>query len=89
MALRFAELAEQLTPAFAPILVAAFNAHLRDSVAARGARAAPSCEAGDSPAPRSMAVCFADLVGFTRLGGQVEVRELGTVAGRLASLAAS
>jgi adenylate cyclase len=33
-------------------------------------------------------VCFADLVGFTRLGGQLEATELGTVAGRLAQLAA-
>jgi adenylate cyclase len=36
-----------------------------------------------------MAVCFADLVGFTRLGGEVEVQELGSVAGRLADLAAA
>jgi adenylate cyclase len=34
-------------------------------------------------------VCFADLVGFTRLGGEVEVHELGSVAGQLAELAAS
>ncbi len=39
VALRFAGLAEQLTPAMAPILVAGFKAHLRDSVAARDARA--------------------------------------------------
>jgi class 3 adenylate cyclase len=34
-----------------------------------------------------MSVCFADLVGFTRLGGELEVQELGSVAGRLAGLA--
>jgi adenylate cyclase len=38
---------------------------------------------------QELAVCFADLVGFTRLGGQVELTELGMVAGRLARLAAS
>src|SRR5664279_5571409 len=32
VALRFADLADQLGPATAPILVAAFNAHLRDAV---------------------------------------------------------
>ena len=32
VALRFAQLAEQLTPAAEPILVSAFNAHLRDAV---------------------------------------------------------
>src|SRR6202042_2798871 len=46
-------------------------------------------ESGDSPASRELAVCFADLVGFTRLGGEIELRELGSVAGRLAALAAS
>ncbi len=86
VALRFAELAEQLTPAFAPILVAAFTAHLRDSVQ-RGVLGLAELEAGDIAGAQDMAVCFADLVGFTRLGGQVEVGELSTVAGRLASLA--
>ncbi len=88
VALRFAELAEQLTPAFAPILVAAFTAHLRDSVQ-RGVLGLAELETGDLTGAQDMAVCFADLVGFTRLGGQVEVGELSTVAGRLASLAAS
>ena len=85
---RFAELAEQLTPAFAPILVAAFTAHLRDSVQ-RGVLGRAQLEAGDIAGTQELAVCFADLVGFTRLGGQVEVGELSTLAGRLADLAAS
>ncbi|HEY1567949.1 MAG TPA: adenylate cyclase regulatory domain-containing protein [Solirubrobacteraceae bacterium] len=88
VALRFAQLAEQLTPAFAPILVAAFTAHLRDSVQ-RGVLGRAELEAGDIAGTQDLAVCFADLVGFTRLGGQVEVGELGTVAGRLAALSAS
>jgi adenylate cyclase len=88
VALRFAQLAEQLTPAFAPILVAAFTAHLRDSVQ-RGVVGRAELEAGDIAGTQDLAVCFADLVGFTRLGGQVEVGELGTVAGRLAALSAS
>jgi adenylate cyclase len=88
VAVRFAELADQLTPAFAPILVAAFRAHLRDSVQ-RGALGLAELEAGDLAGAQDLAVCFADLVGFTRLGGQVEVGELGTVAGRLATLATS
>jgi adenylate cyclase len=88
VALRFAELADQLTPAVAPILVAGFRAHLRDSVQ-RGALGLAELEAGDLVGVQEMAVCFADLVGFTRLGGQVEVGELGTVTGRLATLATS
>jgi adenylate cyclase len=83
---RFAELAQQLTPAFAPILVAAFTAHLRDSVH-RGVLGRAELAAGDIAGTQELTVCFADLVGFTRLGGQVEVGELSTVAGRLANLA--
>ncbi len=88
VALRFATLAEQLTPALAPVLVAGFKAHLRDSVG-RGMIGRAELEAGDLTSAQEVAVGFADLVGFTRLGGQIELRELGTVAGRLARLAAS
>jgi adenylate cyclase len=88
VAQRFATLAEQLTPATAPILVAGFKAHLRDSVQ-RGMIGRAELEAGDVAGSQELTICFADLVGFTRLGGQVEVGELGTVAGRLARLSAS
>ena len=88
VALRFAALAEQLTPALTPVLVAAFRDHLRDSVG-RGVLGRAELEAGDVAGGQELAVCFADLVGFTRLGGQVELRELGTVAAQLARLAAS
>jgi adenylate cyclase len=88
VASRFATLAEELTPAVVPILVAGFKAHLRDSVE-RGVLSQAELESGATTASQDLAVCFADLVGFTRLGGQVEVGELGMVAGRLARLAAS
>jgi adenylate cyclase len=35
-----------------------------------------------------MAVCFADMVGFTALGGQLEARELGSVVTKFGELAA-
>ena len=88
VALRFAVLAEQLTPATGPILVAAFNAHLREAVS-RAMLGRAELESGDALGSQELAVCFTDLVGFTRLGAEVEVLELGTVAGRLAELAAS
>ena len=88
VALRFAQLAEQMTPATTPILVSAFQAHLRDGVA-RAMLGRAQLESGDASGAQEMAVCFADLVGFTRLGSQVEVTELGTVVNRLASLAAA
>lgn len=34
-----------------------------------------------------MTVCFADLVGFTRLGERIEPDRLGAIAGRLAAMA--
>lgn len=85
---RFATLAEQLTPALTPVLVAAFKQHLRESVRL-GMLGRTELETGDIAGARELAVCFADLVGFTRLGGQVEQAQLGVVAGRLADLAAS
>jgi adenylate cyclase len=88
VAQRFATLSEQLTPTTAPILTAAFKAHLRASVE-RGMLGRAELEAGDAASEQQLAVCFADIVGFTRLGGQIEVQELGSVAGRLARLAAS
>jgi adenylate cyclase len=86
VAQRFAVLADQLLPAVQPVLVAAFKAHLRESVQ-RGMLGPTELEAGHIPDAQDLAVCFADLVGFTRLGGEIEVRELGMVAETLARLA--
>jgi len=88
VALRFARLAERLTPTAAPILGAAYRAHLRDAVR-RGILGPSELETGDLAGGVELAVCFADLVGFTRLAGQIDVHELGIVAGRLAHLSAS
>jgi adenylate cyclase len=84
---RFAELAEDLTPSMRPVLVASFSAHLRDMIH-RAMIGAADREAGQLAGAQELTVCFADLVGFTRLGGEIEVQELGSVAGRLADLAA-
>jgi adenylate cyclase len=84
---RFAALAEELTPSMRPVLVAAFSAHLRDMIH-RAVIGAADREAGQFAGAQDLTVCFADLVGFTRLGGELEVQELGGVAGRLADLAA-
>lgn len=88
VAKRFATLTEELTPAAAPILIAAFRAHLRDSVE-RGMSRRTELAAGDVANEQDVAVCFADIVGFTRLGAGSRSRSSATVAGRLAQLAAS
>ncbi len=86
VAQRFASMTERLVPAVKPILIGAFNQHLRDSVR-RGFLGDAELEAGQVPESIEISVCFADLVGFTRLGGEVEVEELGSVAGGLAAIA--
>ena len=87
VAVRFSLLAEQLTPAVSPVLVAAYGQHLRESVG-RGMIGREERATGRLDGAQEVTVCFADLVGFTRLGGEVEVQELGSVAGALARLAA-
>ncbi len=83
---RFASMTQELVPAVRPILVGAFNAHLREGVR-RGILGREELEAGQIQDSVQAAVCFADLVGFTRLGGEVEPEELGSVAGGLAAIA--
>jgi adenylate cyclase len=86
VALRFAGLAEELAPNLAPVLEGAFSAHLREAVR-RGIIGRAERETGQVTSSQEMAVCFADLVGFTRLGGEVDPRELGSVAVKLGELA--
>ena len=50
----------------------------------RRLRRAPSARETDSP---EIAVCFADLVGFTKLGERLEPTELGAVTSKLGELA--
>jgi adenylate cyclase len=87
VARRFEALAKQLIPAVNPVLAAAYGAHLRESVG-RGMIGREERASGQLAGAQEVAVCFADLVGFTRLGGEVEVQELGGVAQKLARLAA-
>ncbi len=86
VALRFARFAERLAPNLDPLLVAAYHAHLRDTVR-RAVIGAAERERGSLPEEQELTVCFADMVGFTRLGSELEAHELGSVAGRLAALA--
>ena len=87
VAWRFAELAEQLTPRVQPVLLAAYKAHLRENVQ-RVALTRAELEAGQVVGEQETAVCFADLVGFTTLGAEIEAQELGGVIGRFGELAA-
>jgi len=86
VALRFAAMAEQLMPPMTPVLAAAFLAHVREAVR-RGIISHAELERGQLQSEEDTVVCFADLVGFTSLGGEIGVDELGAVARTLAELA--
>jgi adenylate cyclase len=87
IAVRFPELTERLSEAIHPVLTSAYQAHLRESVR-RGMIGRVERQQGSVAGAQELTVCFADLVGFTRLGGELEATELGGVAGKLAELAA-
>jgi len=86
LALRFAAAAEHLMPLVEPSLVYALRSHMLEQIR-RDVIAAADLESGEMGGTTEVAVCFADLVGFTRLGEQVETEELGLIADRLQQLA--
>jgi adenylate cyclase len=86
LALRLAAAAEYMLPVFEPTLSYAFRAHVLEQTR-RDVIGAADVVAGAPGAMTEIAVCFADLVGFTKLGEQVETEELGLIAGRLDELA--
>jgi adenylate cyclase len=86
LALRFAAAAEQMLPVFEPTLSYAFRAHMLEQIR-RDVIAAADLASGTPRGMSEVAVCFADLVGFTKLGEQVATEELGLIVGRLDELA--
>ncbi len=86
VAWRFASLAENLTPLFEPVLAAAFRAHLLANVR-RTVLSRAEMAAGHVMAEQDVAVCFADLVGFTTLGSELQTQMLGDVVGTFGRLA--
>jgi adenylate cyclase len=86
LAFRYAEAAEQLAPLLPPLLGHELLAHLRE-VVRREAVTQAERESGSIRGTRPVAIAFADLVDFTRLGGRLRPDELGGVAGRLSEVA--
>jgi adenylate cyclase len=86
LALRFAAAAEHMLPLFEPTLAYAFRAHMLEQIR-RDVLGAGDIASGQPGTATDVSVCFADLVGFTKLGEQVETEELGLIAGRLDELA--
>jgi adenylate cyclase len=87
VARRFAEMAETMTAALEPVLAAAFRAHALESVR-RAMISQAELAAGQVAGEQDLTVCFADLVGFTGLGSELETETLGNVVGTFGELAA-
>jgi adenylate cyclase len=87
LAMRYADNAEALQPLTAPMLDQLLQLHLRHAVRSELLEVAER-ESGGLPGAREVAVCFADLVGFTRVGEEVDPAALGAIAERLETLAA-
>jgi adenylate cyclase len=86
LALRFAAAAEYMLPLFEPTLLYASRAHLLEQIR-RDVIGAADLASGEVGATSEVSVCFADLVGFTKLGEEIAAEELGAVAGRLEEMA--
>jgi adenylate cyclase len=84
---RFAEIAEALIPVLGQTMQYTFGQHLRESVK-QAMISNADLEAGALPGSSEIAVSFADLVDFTKLGERSEVDEIGEISGKLAEIAA-
>lgn len=82
-----AAIARELAPRMERNLGYVYTRHLRTLL--RSDVVSASDLAAGRPGAREMTVAFADLVGFTRLGEEVDPEELGAVAQRFEQLAAS
>jgi len=86
LALRYVAAADTLAPVMAAVLDSMFRSHLRDGVRNDLVEEAER-DAGRLAGTQDVAVAFADLVGYTKLGEHVPTTELGQIATRLADLA--
>jgi adenylate cyclase len=86
LGLRFAAAADELAPLMPTLLDHQFRAHLRDGMR-RELVTESEREVGRLAGTRDVAIAFADLVGYTRLGDHLPAEDLGSIAGRFAELA--
>lgn len=86
LALRYVAAAGTLAPEMAAVLDSMFRSHLRDGVRSDLVEEAER-DAGSLAGTQDVAVAFADLVGYTKLGEHLPTSELGQIATRLTDLA--
>lgn len=80
-------LVTQIGPQLGPMIEQMLFMQLRHMMETEAINAAERAAGKPLPGARRVAVAFADLVGFTRLGEELSPEELGHLASRLANLA--
>jgi adenylate cyclase len=85
LARRYAQAAAQLSPSVGPLVANLLTVQLRQ-MAQNEVITAAERSGGHLPGSREIAVCFADLVGFTRLGELVPPEDLSSLAVRLEAM---
>ncbi len=83
----YARVVAELHPLLDPLMSNMLTLHLRHAAQSE-VISEMERRGGDLPGSREVAVCFADLVGFTRIGEEVPPLELGRLAMRLDAIAA-
>jgi adenylate cyclase len=86
LAYGYAQTASRLYPLVDPLVRQVLDAHMRHATQSEVIDAMER-GGGHLPGSREVAICFADLVGFTRLGEELPPDELGRLAVRLEALA--
>jgi len=86
LAHQYAAAAARLYPLVNPLVASMLALHLRHATQSTVVSELERM-GGRLPGSREIAVCFADLVGFTRLGEEIPAEELGRLAMRLEMLA--
>jgi adenylate cyclase len=87
LAKQYAAAAAQLYPLVDPLVSNILALHIRHATQSTVISEIERT-GGQLPGSREVVVCFADLVGFTRLGEEVPAEDLGRLAVRLEALAA-
>lgn len=82
----YSELVQRVSPMLGPLAEDVLRLQLRHGLETEAVNVAERA-AGKLPGAREVTVCFADLVGFTRLGEAVPPEELENLANRLSALA--
>ena len=85
--LRLTDMANVMMPTLGPLLEGPCRAHLAETLR-HEAVGHVERERGEVPGARPVAICFADLVGFTSLSEQLEVDELAGVTRRFSEVCA-